>query len=327
MIHLGTGSQTFNRGGRSTTVVNTGSVGMLTFTGLELTRLYRLEMKKFPGAGDLVFGRTLLDEPAGFRLFAIGDIAAVEKLIREKLLHPVIDKAMRGEKLSQEEKGKEDKDEGPGAGASGATVAPDDNIKDLAAKGDLGADDPNIKTAPGKRGADGNVKGAGHGIEYDPDAVESEVREQVEAELTEGEKILWVGKPEGKTQGRGIVGAATGADKRKEPDYDLYAITNRRVLLWAKPEGMLSFKTEQPGPMTYYPPHIVRAGLEEDKRIPQGGSIIFKQVQVTITKRVKNSNRTTKDVTQHYFGIMRISRYRAVALLLYENLIKPWVEK
>ncbi len=327
LIHLGTGAQTIHRGAQSSTLVGAGSVGLLTYTGLELTRMLRLELKKFPGAGDLVFGRNLLDEPAGFRLFAVNDVAGVEKLIREKLLHPVIDKVLRGEKLSQEEKGKDTKDEKvAGTEASGETIAPDDNIKSLAAKGDLVPDDPNIKAAPGTRAAGSNVKGVVLGIEYDPDKVEAEVREQVETELTEGEKVLWVGQPEAKPQGRGVIGAATGADKRKEPDYSLYAITNRRVLLWVKPEGVLSFKAENPGPLTYYPPHILRAGLEEDKRIPQGGSIVFKQVQVTITRQNKQTRRITKDVTMHYFGLMRIKRYRAVALLLYENLIKPWVE-
>jgi hypothetical protein len=330
LIHVGTGSQTFSKGGQSTTIVNTGSLGLLTYTGLELTRMKRVMMKKFLGAGDLVFGRTLLDEPSGSRLWAVNDVAAVERLIREKLLHPVIDKVLRGEKLSKEEKGKEDKDDkAAGEGASGDTVAPDDNIKSLAAGGELVPDDPNIKAAPGTRsrgGDDANVRGAGLGIEYDPDSVEFEVREEVEAELTEGEKILWVGKPEGSTQGRGILGAVTGGDKRKEPDYYLYAITNRRAILWAKPEGIRSFQTEEPGPTTYYPPHIVGAGLEEDKRIPQGGSIVFKQVKVTITRQNKQTRRVTKEVTLHYFGLMRIRRYRAVAYLLYENLIKPWVE-
>jgi hypothetical protein len=330
LLHLGTGSQTFSSGSHSTTVVNTGALGLLTYSGLELTRLQRVEMKKFPGAGNLVFSRTVLDEPSGGGLWAVNDVAGVEKLIREKLLHPVIDKVLRGEKLSKEEKGKDAKDDkAAGEGASGDTVAPDDNIKSIAAKGDLVPDDPNIKAAPGTRGrgGDGNVKGVALGIEYDPNKVEAEVREEVEAELTAGEKVLWVGQPEGGTQGRGVLGAVTGAAKRKEPNYYLYAITNRRAILWAKPEGgFLSVKGDPPGPTTYYPPHILRAGLEQDNRIPQGGSIVFKQVKVTVRRQDKQSRRITEEVTLHFFGILRVRRYKTVALLLYENLIKPWVE-
>ncbi len=364
LILPGTGMQGFFSSGRASFVVHTGSQGVTTYNGLELSRMQRVESQKFPGAGSLHFSRSLLDAPSGGGLASIDDVAKVEKLIREKLLHPVVDKVLRGEKLTKEEKGKADEDDAAnktGGQESEDAGPPDDNIKEFGARGDLVPDDPNIKAAPGtgrggSAGDDPNMKGARSGIEYDPDQLEADVREKVEKELTEGEVVKWVGWPEAGVQGRGLLGAMVGSAKRKEPEYYLYAITNRRVMLWAKGGTKAGGGTvitlggggaNTYGPVTYYPPHLLQAGLEDDNRIPQGGNIIFKKIKVKIitqhrTKgtihrghgrhsnqmiRTPGSVRTSTQVEMHYFGLLRIKRYKAVALLMYETLIKPWVER
>jgi hypothetical protein len=145
------------------------------------------------------------------------------------------------------------------------------------------------------------------------------VRQSVEDELTAGEKILWLGRPEAGVKGRGLIGAVVGSAKRYEPDYTHYAITNRRVLLFIRKQA----------PLSYYTPALVEAGVEDDGRIPNGGGIIFKKVKVTTTRREKNtanwgpSVKTKTFVTLHYFGLLRIRNYKAVAALLYDTLIGP----
>jgi hypothetical protein len=163
------------------------------------------------------------------------------------------------------------------------------------------------------------------------------LRHAVEDELAADEQIVWIGEPEGSTQGRGLIGALTGAAERREPDYYLYAITNRRVMLFCekgtrvgKGHGISFLKGEKRGPMSYYPPHLSGVGLEEDKRIPQGGGIILKKVKVVITTTTSNKNArfgpSTKTKTRtewHYFGLLRIRNCRAVAQMLYDTLIAP----
>jgi hypothetical protein len=313
LIHPGLGKQSRYRGGQAATMLNTGVLGVATYSGLDLSRMQRIDLKRFPGAGDLIFGRNLYDEPAGGDLWALSDVHEVEKIVREQLLHPIIDKILRGKALTGEEKGTEATAGPPTRGDQ--VIATDANIKDFVGGAGTDQTDPNVKAAAAGRAA------------YDPDKEEPEVREKLDTELTDGEKVLWVGEPEGKTQGRGMLGAITGGAERKEPDYDLYALTNRRVLLWqtrGSREGKsLMGSSEVRGPLSYYPPHVLGAGLEEDKRIKDGGgSIIFKQVKRTIDTQDKQGRVKTR-VELHYFGLLRIRRHRAVGRLLYETLIAP----
>jgi hypothetical protein len=307
-----------------------GSGGLQSYNGLGLAFLQRMDSTKYQGAGSLMFGRSVTETPTGAGLWAVSDVVKVEKLIRETLLHPVIDKVLRGEKLNKDEKGAEQT-----SAEEGEMIAPDSNIKDFGSRGALD-DDPNIKAAPGmgssggKGGDDANVKGMKADIEYDPEELRPDVRKTVETELTEGETVKWVGWPEGSVQGRGFLGAVVGSAKRCEPNYYLYAITNRRVILWTKRGSKVAGTVtvtvgHAEGPITYYPPHLLNAGLEEDKRIPQGGNIVFKQVKVKIVTRDSKGRGSTR-IEMHYFGLLRIPRYKAVARLLYETLIKPWVE-
>jgi hypothetical protein len=297
LIHPGTGTQVYFRGGNAAMATDVGQFGVASYSGLELTRMTREEWtKKFEGAGDLSFSRNILEEPGGGGMRALDRVRDVEKTIREKLLHPIIDKLLRGERLSGEEKGKGK----AAAQGEGDVIAPDSNIKEY---GGPPANDPNIKNAPKRRAASAR---------YDPNSIDEELRQQVEDELTAGETILWVGEPETKSKGRGLLGAMIGSAHRVEPDYTLYAITNRRAILWVKKKG----------PFSYYTPAFRDAGVEDDNRIENGGNIVFRKVKVTIKKTDKKGNTTTR-VEMHYFGVLRISNYKAVAALLYDTLIGP----
>jgi hypothetical protein len=322
LIHPGVGAQ-MNFGGSGGTqarvVVRRGPAEVIAYTGFELTRMQRVEEKRFPGCGSLVFNRNVLDEPAGGHLWALADLHKVERMVREKLVHPIMDKLLRGERLSAEDKTKQQ--EAAGGQEEAEVLAPDENIKDF-----LGG-----KSA----GEDANVKDvrAGAGL----DQLDDESREKVEAELTEGERVLWAGVPEGKTQGRGLLGNMVGSEERREPDYSLYALTNRRVLLWfsrgthvGKGTPIRFGKGPNRAPVSYYPPHLLQAGLEQDKRIHRGGSIVFRRVRVVITtttefknRRGPNTTRTSTRKELHHFGLLRIRDYLAVARMLYDTLIGP----
>jgi hypothetical protein len=320
LIHLGVGAQSIGTGGRTTVVVGAHKVGVLSYSGLELSRLGRIESRRFPGCGKLVFNRDVLDDAAGGHMWALKDVRQVEKTIREKLLHPVIDKLLRGEALNKDEKG-EKKDEEQEKGED--VVAPDANIKEF---------------VRGGKGTSADVKDVRGNAEQQLEKLDPDLRARAEEELTAGERLLWAAEPEGKTKGRGIMGALVGGgEDRREPEYELYAITNRRVLLWAEKgtrvgqsKSIKFTKGDARGPITYYPPHLLHCGLEEDKRFPNGGGIIFKKVKVVITTTTTtkdhrgHSHSKSKTRTEwHYFGLLRIRNYLAVARLLYDNLIAP----
>ena len=225
-------------------------------------------------------------------------------MIRAKLIHPIVDKVLRGEVLLRDAFGK---------------PKPKEKEED----GEILPTEGNIKTFMTQSG-DGGAKAA---LQKELAAVPGEDRAKVQGELTEGENVLWIGSPEGSTQGRGLLGSMVGSAKRKEPEYELYAITNRRALLsarrGAKVGDTISLGSpEKRGPVTYYPTALLESGLEEDKRIPKGGSIIFKSVKVTITHRDKQG-RTTKQHENHYFGVLRIRNYQTVARVLFDTLIRP----
>jgi hypothetical protein len=306
---------------------------VMSYSGLELGRMSRSEMKKFENCGSLCFSRDLLDRPLGVGLSALKDVREVERKIRQQLLDPIIDKILRGEKLDKDDKGDE---KGKDGGEETELLPPDENIKDFVSSksGAAGKGDANIKEA--KSSIAGSVEQA-----------PPELRHEVEAELTAGERVLWIGVPEGKTKGRGFIGALTGAEHRYEPDYYLYAITNRRVMLFAEKgskdsqAAMFGGGSDTQGPTTYYPPHLLRSGLEQDNRIPGGGGIVFKKVKRVIVTESTSSGyrrgagghrgrmiktRTTKSSTRiemHHFGILRIRNHLPVALLMYETLIAP----
>jgi hypothetical protein len=322
LVHLGMGSQSIGSG--NTVVVGAHKLGVLSYSGLELSRLWRVESRRFPGCGKLVFNRDVVDEPAGAHLWALKDVAGVEKIIREKLLHPIIDKLLRGEALGKEEKG-EKKDEEKEKGEE--VIAPDENIKDF------------VRGGKAPAGADANVKDARGSAAGQLEKLDAELRAKAQEELTEGERLLWAAEPEGKTKGRGLMGSLVGSgEDRREPEYELYAITNRRVLLWAEKgtrvgqsKSIKFTKGDIRGPISYYPPHLRDCGLEEDKRFPNGGGIIFKKVKVVITtvthlkdSKGRSAGTRTKTRTEwHYFGLLRIRNYLSVARLLYDTLIAP----
>ncbi len=165
---------------------------------------------------------------------------------------------------------------------------------------------------------DDNVKQApGTALENEMKKVPKSLREQVDAELTEGEKVLWIGEPEASVKGRGFFGAMTGGARRKEPAYTLYAITNRRVMLWDKSES----------PTCYYSPHLFNLGLEADTRVKSGGNVLFKVVKLvtttTTTNRQTGRSSTTTKVEMYYFGVMHVRNHRGVARLIYETLVEP----
>jgi hypothetical protein len=263
---------------------------------------------------------------------------------------PVIDKLLRGESLTAEETAKTDETEDE---KGDEVLPPDTNIKDFVAgrakpTAPKDADDPNIKAAPDRAKSsssqdadDPNIKTAPAGRDLTPGQVPADLREEVEGELTEGEQLLWAGRPERGAQGRGFLGAITNAAVNKEPEYTLFALTNRRVLIWAKRgtrvANQRSWGGDVRGPLSYYPPALRNAGLEEDKRIPDGGNIIFKKVRVKIVTQVTENSTTRRgnkvyvgkktrekvSYEMHSFGILHIRNYRAVARLLHATLLAP----
>ena len=140
----------------------------------------------------------------------------------------------------------------------------------------------------------------------------AERKEDVDAELTEGETILWIGAPAAEPAGMAVVeGEPPGTVI--EPDYYLYAITNRRVILWIKDKA----------PLSYYAAALDQAGLEADERVPAGGSIILRRVvrTIIISRGKKGTSRTME---QYTVGILRVTNYRTAAQVLYDALLAPW---
>jgi hypothetical protein len=112
-------------------------------------------------------------------------------------------------------------------------------------------------------------------------------------------------------------------------------VTNRRVLLWAQKSTTLqsrrttrlSFGHDPRGPISYYPPHLLDAGLEEDKGSPGVGGIAFKLVKVIIktqTRDPKSGMTRHHTHTQlHYFGLLHVRNHLGVARLVHDTLIAP----
>jgi hypothetical protein len=315
---------------------------IFTYAGLELAGMTRKMSAAFEGCGVLFFRRDKYDRPDGIGLWALKDICNVERTIRQQLLDPLIEKQLRGEKLTQEEQGARLEERTP-EGEESEDIPPDENIKDFVRSGKAKAaeaKDPNQKTHQSE---------VAHSVENAPE----ELRQEVEAELTEGEQVLWIGVPEGKVKGRGMMGALKGAAIRYEPDYYLYAITNRRALLFCEKGStdsqgaVFGGSKDTQGPVSYYPGQLQQCGLETDERLPDGGGIVFKRekriIQTTTTTESshtethkgfrghRGSKVTTKTsstsvstrVENHHFGILRIRNYVPVARLLAETLILP----
>lgn len=300
LIHPGSGTQGYiSRGGNEAEIsFGTEQSGLQSYSPMELLGLRRNEDKAFPGTGELILRRDLLDEPAGTVLFAVEGLHDLEKRVREQLIHPVIDKVLRGEVAVKDTIGRAKE-------GKGEVLPTDGNLKEYAKE---------------ELPTDGNVKSRKSPLEASLKKIDAELLERVEAELTEGERLLWVGQPEGKTKGRGIVGALAGAAERVEPEYHLYALTSRRVILWDKKgtkDARFAFGNEDRGPVTYYPPAILDAELEDD-----GGSIVFRRVKVTITTEGKNGKESTRKEL-HHFGLLRIRDYAAVARAVFHTLIQP----
>jgi hypothetical protein len=149
-------------------------------------------------------------------------------------------------------------------------------------------------------------------LENDMKKVSKESWAWVNKELTEGEKVLWIGAPEAEAKGRGFFGAMRGAEQRSEPAYVLFAITNRRAIVWVRDHAAMS----------YYSPHLTNLGIEDDKRVPNGGNILFKVVKV-VTTTTNNKGHTSTSTVMHYFGFLHIRNYKHVGRLLYETLVEP----
>jgi hypothetical protein len=331
LIHRGKGTQLrFGRAGGVGIIGDDGQGPIVAYVGLELTRLSHVEMRRFPGDGELNFGRNLWEQPYYAGMWALGNVRAVERTIREKLVHPLMDRLLRGESLALAEKGDANRTASGGTDQQGDVIAPDGNIKDYAA-GRAGAVDPDNPGGKAPAVDESNLRGVKLGVEYDPNKVPPEQRALVEAELTLGERILWVGEPEGGVQGRGFFGKLTGGAHRVEPRYTFYALTNRRVLIWYKWGWQGStWRSRQGswdrwGPLSYYPTALRDVYVESDKRIPGGGSIVIKRVKRTVEyqNQSKSGMSTKRVVEMFHFGLLRIRNVKAVALLLYSTLIGP----
>ena len=126
----GTQSSSSQRGSGVTVTVNTDQIGVLSYAGLDLLRLNRVDEKNFEGAGELNFGLTLLDEPSGGQMTALDNVATVEKMIRAKLIDPVVDKLLRGEVTLKDGFGRKASEQTN----EETTLPPDGNIKTFMAK-------------------------------------------------------------------------------------------------------------------------------------------------------------------------------------------------
>jgi hypothetical protein len=304
LVHSGAGSVRVSVGAAAQQDKDYGPppTGVNTYMGLDLLGLTRIDATgEFKGAGDLAFGTDLFDVPLAPDMEALDKVVAIEKRIRDKLIHPVIDRLLRGELLVK-------KGTGARKDGEGEDVKQDSNIKDYASDEDIDEDDPNIKDAPNR------ARGLIAQFAKDLKKVDEELRDEVDAELTEGEKVLWIGEPEAGVKGRGLLGAMIGSATRHEPKYTFYAITNRRVLLGIAKQT----------PVSYYPPSLMNTTVEQDKRIEKGGGIIFRQVKKSIVTEDKKTGKVLSTKTEmHYFGILRIRHYEKVAQLMYETLVRP----
>jgi ribosomal protein S27E len=307
LVHSGSGTQF--KFGTSGQAVDQVRAGITPFTGPELAGLRRDETPKYPGAGHLYLGRADKEGTGGgVSLDYLANVRDVERMIREKLIHPYIDKLLAPRPKSA------DKD----------PVLDDPNVK--AAPGvrrpaGPGADDPNVKAAPGVRrgkgGKDPNVKDYA-GEEEAPSDLRSapkDARAEAESELTVGERILWMGAPDSAVVGRGLEGVDVEGRraKRLETKCRFYALTNRRAMLF--PAG---------APISYYPPDLLKFQTEDDPRTPDGGSVIFRVYILTITTKDKNTGRELSSRSEVTFtGFLRIRNYRGVAGLLRRTLVAP----
>jgi hypothetical protein len=304
LIHPGKGTQTYlsEDGSQSSTVINADKVlGIIDYSAGELMGLQRIENKRIAGAGELVLWRTLFDKPAA-RLTALDDIATVEKRVREQLLHPIVDKLLRGELELKDTIGIKKKSD-----VGGEVLRAEYDLADIA---DEDRDDDNNPRRTLRKAMR---------------EVPEELRQQAERELTEGEELLWVGLPQGKTQKRGLLDVMLGRAPRKEPNYVLYALTNRRALLWVQTGLPLGkgrvLGGQRRGPVSYYPMALTEAEFEEDVRIAPGGSIVFKKVRLTIVSHDKG--RTSRKQEIHHFGILRVHQGRTLARVLFDTLLRP----
>ncbi len=267
---------------------------LIHFNGLELASLARLEDKKFKGTGELCVGRSIYQDPVKSVMQAIDDVQGVEKMIREQLLHPIVDRLLRGEVLSKAEKNTLAEMNKTKEGEEASAVPLKSNLKGRTGTADRRSKDQEASKSPFAR----LLK-----------KVSARDRETVEAELTEGEEILWIGEPVLDPWKSGMFPVRGEPEMFQvviEPDYWLYALTNRRVIVWIKKKA----------PLSYYSPGLLCARLEEDTRDSDVGSIVLRRVIVE-TRGSNNFN------TLHTYGILRVENYRALAMLLHDTLIAP----
>jgi hypothetical protein len=303
------------------------AIDVTPYTFFDLTKMHRFEEKHFPGAGDIVLGLDQFERSALYRLSGIDDVKKVERLIREKVLHPTVDALLSGASADDLMKGSKNKGPKDDQGMKVEDLPPDQNVKSLM------ADDKMTR----------NLKKFRTAIADKLDEMSGKPKKKVESELTDGEELLWVDKPQAKVKGRGFIGALMNKAVRKEPTYELYAITNRRVLLWSTKDTSVDAGSgnghlagtgdmSRRGPLSYYSPDLKNIGLEEDERIEDGGSIIFKSIKVVITTTTTSGGgrrggpvrtKSSKREEIHNFGILRIRNVQAVMRLLYDRLIAP----
>lgn len=304
------------------------AVGVTGYVYADLAKMHRIETPKFPGAGDIVLGLNDLEQSTLYRMAGIDNVRQVERVIREKVLHPAVDELLAGKRSIAELR----------RGSSGILKDQGDAFESTVLPPERGVKDWMSKTQ-----STGKIAKIDAAIAAALDEAGDAVRKRVKAELTDGEEILWIDRPAAQTKGRGIIGAMVSNKVRKEPVYELYAMTNRRVLLWASKDTSIDVGSDthhygrtgdmsQRGPLSYYSTDLTGVGLEEDERIEHGGSIVIKSVRVTIitTKEEKKRRahgpvtfKTTRKYETHCFGILRVRNVHAVTRLLYDRLIAP----
>ncbi len=282
--------------------------GIHVYSGLQLISLGRLEDPDFANAGEICLNRNIFQQPINCVMQAVDDVQGAEKRIREELLHPLIEKVLRGKKLSREEMQTFKEGAAPSKDGQDAKALPlPGNLKGLVGAAGKGEQDPsafNLCQAFAKELKKVHVRD----------------RARVEEELTAGETILWMDspilEPRETVEADKVLGVDEPIDFLAEPDYYLYALTDRRVIVFARDRD----------PVSYYTPYLRQAVLEPDSRLPGSGNIILKRVLLTVIDYSKENGVEKRTVTRtlHSFGLLRINNYKKVAQVLVAALIAPW---
>ena len=314
-----TGGITFQNGNQNATnfdpdtrkQIEKARKSLFEFEAVDLLGMHRRLNPKFPGCGELLFERNVFDASAGLGLSAIDDVETVERLIREELIHPAIDRLLRGEISAYDFRPK----------STGNESLPNAHVEDQ--RSNLGQTTAETETL-----ADLKME-----LRKDLNAASVDEIECAERELTDGEELMWIGRPEVKMMRKGILGMLKRKPDNREPHYLMYAITNRRVLLWAdkSSQGKNLRNGKNPvGPASYYSTMLQNIRSEPDDRLEDGGNLFFRVVNLTIvsktTTRDTRGNMQTTSSTRiqfHRFGILRIHNFHEVGEAIFQFLVRP----